>query len=208
MLARFENGWFLEVVHNKKEYNFHIYDEEGWCEDTGYTEYRSIDMYYPLDEIGYILEFCDPIGVDGEYEILPYKTMKEYEKFLEEDPNGKWCLERQGSEYDDIRYYKTAEAARTIMFKEFNEMAEDYYDLNKNDSYCSIGRSESFQSWTIYQKKTSRSKKGKLLNEIELELERIDTGVDQYAFELQDTWVIRNHIEKVEELIIELKEMM
>ena len=72
MLARFENGYYLEVLHNEKEneYNFTVYDAYMFPEHKGWTEYRSIDMYYPMNEIDYILEYCEPDFVDGEYKIF------------------------------------------------------------------------------------------------------------------------------------------
>ena len=48
MLAKIENGYFLEVVHNEEdnEYNYSIYTEDMECQDIygGWTEYRSIEM--------------------------------------------------------------------------------------------------------------------------------------------------------------------
>lgn len=80
MLAKFENGWYLEVVINEKEneYKFATYENNrDWFADD-YTEYRSIDMYYPMNEIDYILEFCKPPFLEGKYKILEEKTMEEY----------------------------------------------------------------------------------------------------------------------------------
>ena len=41
--------------------------------DGGCTEYRNMEMFYPMNEIGYILTYCIPKDfseLDGEYEIL------------------------------------------------------------------------------------------------------------------------------------------
>lgn len=210
MLAKFENGYFLEVLHNKKvnEYEYTIYDEDLCYEDSGWTEYRSIEMYYPMNEIDYILEFCEPDGIEGKYEILKQETMKKYEKFIAEDPNGKWILETQGTDDEDIRYYKTEEAARIIMQNEAEKSKRKYCNIDIEDYYCNIDADGYFQSWNIYEREKFRSKKKKLINEIELELVRINRGITQYAYELQDTFVIRRHVEEAELLINQLKEMM
>lgn len=85
MLAEFENGWFLEVVHEGNEYDYTIYDNELEENDGGCTEYRNMEMFYPMNEIGYILTYCIPEDfseLDGKYEILEYETMEEYLKSL------------------------------------------------------------------------------------------------------------------------------
>lgn len=213
MLARFENGYFLEVViendiNGFPQYAYTVYDEDFLGADKYHTEYRSMEMFYPMNEIDYILEFCDPEEVEGEYELLKQKTMEEYEESFEEDPNGEWCLERQGTDYDDIRCYKTEEAARTIMFKEAEEAAEETENSDIDDDYCEVSGEEYFQCWKLYKKETFKTKKEELFNKIELELGRVHTGISQYAWELQDSWVIGHHVEKVEDLIKQLKEMM
>lgn len=82
MLARFENGYFLEVVVEKDAFGFHQYaysvlDVDGDMLDDGWTEYRSMDLYHPMNEIDYILEYCEPDFVDGEYKILEC-TLEEF----------------------------------------------------------------------------------------------------------------------------------
>ena len=49
MLAKFENGNFLEVVINEEnnEYEYFVYDEDGDEIDNGWSEYRDIEMYFP-----------------------------------------------------------------------------------------------------------------------------------------------------------------
>ena len=82
MLARFENGYFLEVLVEKDNWGFHqyvykvfdVYEDEV---DDGYTEYRSMDLYHPMNEIDYILEFCEPDWVEGKYKILEC-SLKEF----------------------------------------------------------------------------------------------------------------------------------
>ena len=82
MLAKFENGYFLKVKYVKKynEYVYTVYDEKGCKELSGHTEYRSIDMYYPMNEIDYILAYCEPAYVEGKYELLSVKSVEEYLK--------------------------------------------------------------------------------------------------------------------------------
>lgn len=82
MLARFENGYFLEVTVEKDCWGFHQYvyrvlDVYGDELDCGHTEYRSMDLYCPMNEIDYILEFCEPDDVEGKYEILEC-TLEEF----------------------------------------------------------------------------------------------------------------------------------
>lgn len=82
MLARFENGYFLEVVVEKDTFGFHQYvyrvlDVDGDTLDDGWTEYRSMDLYHPMNEIDYILEYCEPDYVEGKYEILEC-TLEEF----------------------------------------------------------------------------------------------------------------------------------
>lgn len=72
MKALFKNGYVLEVTVNEKEneYNYEVLDEFGNCVDNGYTEYRNIDMYYPMNEIDYILKYCEPEGCEDKYDII------------------------------------------------------------------------------------------------------------------------------------------
>lgn len=225
MLAKFENGYYLEVYEeidkediNESIYSYHVYDEEFDMVDRGWTEYRSMDMYYPMNLIDYILEYCEPDELDGQkgkYEILDIETMEEHEKYFKdffsveygEHPNGEWALERQGTDHDDIRYYKSKEAAKMVMMKETEEY-EDYENQDINDEYCEISDEEFYQSWAIYKREHFDNKKDELLYEIEMEIGRADTGITQYVYELQDTSVARDHLEKITRLINELKEVI
>ena len=211
MLAKFENGYFLEVEHDEEEYNFRVLDAEGFDKAYGYTEYRSIDMYYPMNEIDYILNYCEPRYVEGKYEILKQKTFEEYEEYLDDleygELDGDWILERQGTDNDDIRYYKTEKDARTVMLKEVEE-CEDGDNQSISKYYCTVYGEEYFQSWSIYKNETFETKKDKLLNEIEMEFNRVYVGISQYAYELQDTDVIGSHVAKLKKLFNQLKEMM
>ena len=88
MLARFENGWFLEVIIKQDingfhQYAFTVYDEDCLEIRKGYTEYRSIEMYYPMNEIDYMLEFCEPYGLEGKYELFEQETMLDYELYMD-----------------------------------------------------------------------------------------------------------------------------
>lgn len=209
MLAKFENGYYLEVGNDIENdtYLYIVFNDEFDIEDTGWTEYRSIELYYPMTLIDYILQYCEPSDVKGKYEILEYETMKEFLVSLEEDLDGEWILERQGTDHDDIRYYKSKEAAKMVMMKETEEY-EDYENQDINDEYCEISDEEFYQSWAIYKREHFDNKKDELLYEIEMEIGRADTGITQYVYELQDTSVARDHLEKITRLINELKEVI
>ena len=86
MTAKFGNGYFLEVGYyeEENEYVYTVLDEEGYQVDCGYTEYRSIEMYYPMNEIDYILAYCKPEYVEGKYEIIPFESVDEYIEFIGE----------------------------------------------------------------------------------------------------------------------------
>lgn len=219
MLAKFENGYFLEVVHNEEdnEYNYSVYNEDMEQEDIygGCTEYRSIEMYYPMNEIDYILEFCEPDYVKGKYELLKFETMEDYEDYLDDleygDIDGEWCLERQGTYEEDIRYYETEEDAKFVLQREYKEMLEDHDCpmAEHFDEYSAyIGEDEFYQSWTIYEKKSYASKVDEIIDKIKMELDRTYTGVDQYAFELSDTSVATDHVYRAKKLLKELEELI
>ena len=80
IMAEFENGYFLivEVDEIDNEYLFTVCDSEGYYQAFGYTEYRSIDMYYPMNEIDYILQYCDPVFVKGSYKIIEAESLEKY----------------------------------------------------------------------------------------------------------------------------------
>ena len=82
MLAKFENGYYLEVENDIENdiYYYTVFNEEFISEDNGWTEYRSIELYYPMTLIDYILQYCEPSDVKGKYEILDVETMEEYLK--------------------------------------------------------------------------------------------------------------------------------
>ena len=82
MIAKFENGYLLKVKHVKKykEYVFAVYDEKGHKQLCGHTEYRSIELYYPMNEIDYILAYCELAYVQGKYVLLSVKSVHEYLK--------------------------------------------------------------------------------------------------------------------------------
>ena len=209
MLAKFENGNFLEVLVDTEKgdelYFFTVYDEDGDDIDDGWTEYRDIEMYYPKNWIDYILEFCEPYGVEGKYKILEFKTMEEY--LPSENTKGKWILETQGDD-DEIRRYSTFENAQRVMKKEYEEILENKSPCMDNyldDDCAEIGDEEYFQSWVIYEEKDNLTELEKAFQEIELQFDRIYTGVSQYAYELQDTSVITDHVGTLKEMIEELK---
>lgn len=221
MLARFENGYFLEVIAviedcpEESTYDYDIYDEERDYVKGRWTEYRNIELYYPMNEIDYILQFCEPLelkNMKGKYEILPYESMEDYEEYLDylEDGNadGDWCLERQGTDYDDVRYYKTEEDAKAAMLNEAS--SEEYEDYEPDIDYpcCEASGEEYYQKWTVYKKHTYKTETERILNEIQLEIDRTYNGISQYAWELQDTYVIEKHLTKVEKLVNKLKEMI
>lgn len=212
MLAKFENGYFLEVEVNKEdnEYEYCVYNMDGDMESIKWTEYRDIELYYPKNLIDYISEFCEPEYIKGKYELLDFENMDDYIDSLDaKDPNGKWILETQGAE-EDIRRYSTFEAAQHVMRTEYKEKHGSSYWMEDGiqDNFATLGGEEFYQSWIIYEEKTIDNPIEKKFYEIEMELGRADTGVSQYAFELMSTDVIRGHLYKVEQLLNELKEMI
>ena len=86
MLAKFENGNLLEVLEDKKEnkWEYMVFDSdcddiEGGCDiDGGWTHIINLELYFPMNVVDYILQFCEPSEVFGKYELLEQKTMKEY----------------------------------------------------------------------------------------------------------------------------------
>lgn len=220
MLAKFENGYYLEVTVGEDDYGFHqycykVFDVIGYEIDSGRTEYRSMEMYYPMNEIDYILEYCDPYDVEGKYKLLQYETMDEYEKYLDElkrgNKVGKWILETQGTDHDGIRKYSSFDEAYRVMEMEYETIDDELgccMESELTDEYAVIGDEEYYQSWSIYEKKSFDNPIEEKFYEIQMEIGRVDTGVSQYAYELEDTDVIRDHLCKVEKLINELREMM
>ena len=121
-----------------------------------------------------------------------------------------WVLERQGKD-NDIRKYSLFGNAQYVMNLEYNKIVKGrtfcaYNDLS--DNYAEIGDEEYYQAWYIYEEKSFDNPIEAKLNEIQMELDRTDIGVTQYAYELMDTCVIRDHLYEVDKLINELKEMI
>ena len=120
-----------------------------------------------------------------------------------------WILERQGSAYYDKREFSSLEKAQEVMESEYEQRIEDGYDQGDCDNDCAfVSDHEYFQAWDIYEKKENLTPIEKAFNEIYLQFNRIDNGVEQYAWELQDTGVITYHIDKLRKMIDELKEMV
>lgn len=122
-----------------------------------------------------------------------------------------WILERQGTEENDKREFATIEEAQIILKTEYYEVLREFYSPmgeSFDENYAYIADEEYYQSWNIYELIDYGSSILNLLAEIELELDRADTGVDQYAFELTDTDVVRRHIWEVQRLLRQLKEMV
>lgn len=219
MLARFENGYFLEVVIEKDiygiaQYAYHVYDEDFWSKDCGWTEYRSMELHYPMNEIDYILNYCNPKFVKCKYELLPYERMEDYEDYLDDlkygESDGDWVLERQGTDDDDIRYYKTEEDAKAAAIIEANELSKEmkHSYLRELWNGCEVSKDEYYQRWSIYKKPTHKTEFERILNEIQLNINRAYIGIDQYACELQDTYVAYTYLDKLDELVNQLKEMI
>lgn len=216
MLARFENGYYLEVIINKEElnYDYHIYDEDRWSKDCGWTGYRSMELYHPMNEIDYICEFCDPDFVEGKYEILPYETMEDYEEYLDYledgDDDGDWCLECQGTDYDDMFLYLNKEDAQAAMIHKATELLEEkqWCDLYQGDDFCEVSGEEYFQRWTVYECDHAYTNKDCILNAMQMNLNRAYIGVDHYACELQDTCVATQYLDELQILLDRLKEMI
>ena len=82
MLAKFENGNLLEVLIETEKgdelYCYAVWDENGDdIIDNGWTEYVEL---YPssVNWIDYVLDVCEPEGVNGKYELLDFKDIDEY----------------------------------------------------------------------------------------------------------------------------------
>ena len=223
MLARFENGYYLEVLAEIGEddpeesiFSYKIYDE--YCDYLkGYwTAYRNLELYHPLNMIDYILQFCNPKHLEGKYEILPYEKMDYYEMYLDYledgDSDGDWCLERQGTDYDDVRYYKTEEDAKAAMEKDVDYFKKVYlfkhYYLTSMDDYCELSGDEYFQRWTVYESPVCKTETEAILNDMQICINRTFIGIDEYACELNGTWVATKHLDNLQKLLNRLKEMI
>lgn len=227
MLVKFEkrfifdvvNECFLEIEIDEKEltYEYTLYDKDGNLKDMETSHCQDIDDM--KDDIWFILNYCYPQKIMNKliyeefdihrYELLPYETMEDYLDYLEHgDDDGDWCLERQGTDYEDIKYYKTEEDAKAAMIKEVS--SEDYEDYEPDIDYpcCEASGEEYYQKWTVYKKPTYKTETERILNEIQLEIDRTYNGISQYAWELQDSYVIEKHLTKVEKLVNKLKEMI
>lgn len=96
MLAKFkDNGFFLEVTVDaeNKEYLYAVYDQCGDKIDSGWTEYRDIELYDSINTyVDYILKYCDAkiSDIHGEYELLAYQTMDDYLSDYSEHIGQKW----------------------------------------------------------------------------------------------------------------------
>lgn len=120
-----------------------------------------------------------------------------------------WILERQGTEYNDKREFVSLEEAQEVMENEYEEHIEDgCYQSDCDESCAFVANHEYFQAWNIYEKKENLTPIEKTFNEIYLQLNRIDNGVEQYAWELQDTGVITGYVDYLRKMINELKEMI
>lgn len=129
--------------------------------------------------------------------------------YLEDsENNSNWCVERQGTDYDDIRYYTTEEDAKAAMIDEVNSEEYEDYELDIDDSYCTATGEEYYQKWMIYESPKYKTEIERIFNEIQLEINRTHTGIAQYAYELQDTWVATAHLDNVETLLNKLKELI
>lgn len=121
-----------------------------------------------------------------------------------------WILERQGTEYNDKREFDSKEEAQEVMEKEYEEVIDNGYN-DKRDYDCdsaAIGDHEYFQAWDIYKKKENLSEIENAFNEIELQINRIYNGVEQYSWELIDTGVITGYVDYLQKMIDELKELI
>ena len=207
MLARFNNDYVLEVVHNMEtnEYEFDVYDDEDCHLTCGYTEYRDIELYYPMNLIDYIVQFCEPEGISGSYQILDYDSFDSYERRF--DADGDWLVEC--SDTVIVKSFATLEIAQDYVKREFNQLNySESCETCMEDRYAYVGKCGNYTSWRIYEKKEFTTPEEKLFDEIRKELDRADDGVIQYAFELMDTDTARSHIYKAEELLGELEKLL
>ena len=88
MLAKFkENGFFLEVTVDEKnnEYLYTVFDRRGEQIDSGWTEYRNIEIYNSINSyVEYVLKYCGSriSDLQGEYELLEHQTMDSYLEYI------------------------------------------------------------------------------------------------------------------------------
>lgn len=121
-----------------------------------------------------------------------------------------WILERQGTEYNDKREFDSKEEAQEIMEQEYAEVTDNGYNdqCNYDCDSTSIGDHEYFQAWDIYEKKENLTEIENAFNEIDLQINRIYNGVEQYSWELVDTGVITGYVDYLQKMINDLKEMI
>lgn len=97
MLAKFESGYFLEVIINEKEnlYEYFIYDKIRNLMDEGTTELRDISLFVPMNEIDYIITYCLPDKyhinkiLNGKYNLISFNTMEQFETCVRYVTNSK-----------------------------------------------------------------------------------------------------------------------
>jgi hypothetical protein len=216
MLAKFDNGYFLEVLiekdeNGKEELEIVVYDEVGDFVTIDFAEYQDVNACDSTNLIDYALRTSNVGYVKGKYKMLNEETMDDYLASCKPDPNGKWVLEAQGTDDEYIKRYLTEEAAQAAMTYAYNEVFDEKHPCMAcecDENYAFLGDEEFYQSWKVYQEKTSDNPLETQLIAIQMELNRADVGVTQYAYELMDTDVIREHLYKVECLLDELKEMI
>ena len=223
MLAKFENGNILEVIHKttdtvmvyecgkyvEKEIEvdelvYTVYDENGDDLYDGWTEYRDLSKYPGLNEIDYIIKYCEPNGVEDEYEFLPYNDIEAYFSPTE-TPDGEWLLERKGAE-NDIRTYSRFDEAQRVMQQEY--LAVEASDMCCFSDNALVAGEEYYQHWQIDRKEVHSNLIDEKVALLQKELDRAQLGVSQYTYELMDTSVIRDHLDKMETMLEELKELL
>ena len=208
MLVRFyENYNLLKVIVDYKEniWRYTVFDRYGDELDDGWTTVVNLELHYPMNEVDYILQFCEPDGVSGEYEILPYAEVENYFSPTE-TPDGEWLLERKGLE-NDIRTYARLDEAQRVMEQEY--LSEETVDERCCFSDNALVAADGFyQHWQIDQKVTHSNPVDEKIALLQKELDRAQLGVSQYTYELGSTDVIRDHLDKMEVMLEELKELI
>lgn len=118
-----------------------------------------------------------------------------------------WILERQGTDYNDIREFESLNKAHETMTREFNLKNLDENMTYKNccENTFEIAGYEYYQAWSIYEK-SEEIDIAALLKEMELECNRTYIGIKEFCWELDNTSPITVHLDKLQKMINKLSE--
>ena len=68
--AYFENGNILKICVEDWKISYEVFNKDDNSVDTGYTYKTDFERLNYKSVIAFIIDYCTPIGCDGEYEIL------------------------------------------------------------------------------------------------------------------------------------------